>query len=417
MRPRVCIVRQRDHYELPVRREAEALRDAGFAVDVLCLRGDGEPLVADDAGVRLYRVPLRRRKGGTLGYLIDYGLFFACAAVVLTVLHVVRRYRAIQVNSMPDFLVFATAVPRLLGARVLLFCKEPMPELALTRGGSARQYRVLARVEQAALRYCDLAFTVTEQLARRYAERGADGAKIVVVLNGPDARHLRPDEEVSRPDPRHVTVICHGSIEERYGHEDILRALTIAREQVPELRLVVTGTGDDAERIRALVGELGLDDAVDWRGWVSMDELVATLHASDAGVVAQRSSPYSNLVHTNKMFEYFLLGKPAVLSRLDAVRAYVDEDTAAFFTPGDPASLAAVLVRLATDRQWAHQLGEAGRRRYAELGWERQREVYLAGYGALGLAGYVPAGGRRAASRRAPGATPSQRRARSTSSA
>lgn len=377
---RVCIVRQRDGYELPVRREAEALRDAGFAVDVLCLRGEGEPLVEHVDGVRLYRVPLRRRRGGTVGYLLDYGLFFACAAVALAVLQVRRRYRAIQVNTMPDFLVFATAVPRLLGARVLLFMKEPMPELARTRGGSPRQQRVLARIEQAALRYADVAFTVTEQLKERYVDRGADPDKIVVVLNGPDARHLRPEGTAVHPDPRAFTLVCHGSIEERYGHEDILRALLRARVSAPELRLVITGTGDDAGRIRALIGTLGLAGVVDFRGWVPLDELVEVLHAADAGVVAQRASPYSNLVHTNKMYEYFLLAKPAVLSRLESVRAYVDEDTAAFFEPGDPASLAGVLVRLAADREWAAELGAAGRRRYEELGWERQRAAYLSGY-------------------------------------
>ena len=35
---RICLVRQRDYYELSLRREAEALRDAGFDVDIVCLR-------------------------------------------------------------------------------------------------------------------------------------------------------------------------------------------------------------------------------------------------------------------------------------------------------------------------------------------------------------------------------------------
>ncbi|MCW2684286.1 MAG: hypothetical protein JWP33_2199, partial [Blastococcus sp.] len=42
-RGRVCLVRQRDYYELSLRREAEALRDAGFDVDIVCLREPGSP--------------------------------------------------------------------------------------------------------------------------------------------------------------------------------------------------------------------------------------------------------------------------------------------------------------------------------------------------------------------------------------
>lgn len=390
----VCIVRQRDGYELPLRREAEALRDAGFAVDVVCLRDPGGPLREQVDGVRLYRVPLRRRRGGTLSYLLDYALFFAGAAVVVTALHLRRRYVAVQVNTMPDFLVFCTAVPKLLGARVLVFMKEPTPELALTRGGSARQFDVLARIEQAALRYADGAFTVTEELKQRYVARGADPDKILVVLNGPDPRHLARDVGDVRPDPGRFTAICHGSVEERYGHDTILEAVARARAAVPELRLVVTGTGTAEDRLRELIASMGLTGVVDFRGWVDMDSLVRALHAADVGIVAQKASPYAHLVHTNKMYEYFLLSKPAVLSRLESVRAYVDEDTAAYFEPGDPESLAAVLVELARDRARAARLGAAGRRRYEQLAWDRQREVLLEGYRRV-LAGLMPVTGGR----------------------
>jgi hypothetical protein len=43
-----------------------------------------------------------------------------------------RRYRLVQVHSLPDVLVFAAAVPRLLGARLLLDLQECMPEFFAT---------------------------------------------------------------------------------------------------------------------------------------------------------------------------------------------------------------------------------------------------------------------------------------------
>ena len=42
-RPRVCIVRQTHYYEMPVRREAEALVGAGYDVELIHMRGaDGK---------------------------------------------------------------------------------------------------------------------------------------------------------------------------------------------------------------------------------------------------------------------------------------------------------------------------------------------------------------------------------------
>ena len=44
-----------------------------------------------------------------------------------------RRYDVVQVNSLPDWLVFAALIPRALGARVLLDLHECMPEYAATK--------------------------------------------------------------------------------------------------------------------------------------------------------------------------------------------------------------------------------------------------------------------------------------------
>src|SRR6185312_15747950 len=42
-RPRAAIVRQTRYYELQLQREAEALRDAGFEVELIHMRQDGSP--------------------------------------------------------------------------------------------------------------------------------------------------------------------------------------------------------------------------------------------------------------------------------------------------------------------------------------------------------------------------------------
>ena len=65
-------------------------------------------------------------------YLFEYGMFFCQAAMKVSVLHCRRRYRFVQVNTMPDFLVFAATIPKLLGAKVVLDLHEPAPELFST---------------------------------------------------------------------------------------------------------------------------------------------------------------------------------------------------------------------------------------------------------------------------------------------
>jgi glycosyltransferase involved in cell wall biosynthesis len=389
MTDRVCLIRHREYGEMALRREAEVLRDAGYEVHVLCLGEPGADRRSDEHGVVVHRVPLRRERAGTARYLRDYGAFFVLAASLVTLLHLRHRFSIVQVTTMPDFLVFCAVIPKLMGARVIVFMKEPTPELGGMRFGNRRWPALLARVEQAAIRFADLALTVTGQLRQRYIERGADPDKIRVVLNGPGAstfgEPVAPGSRASRPpgegsSQETFTLLCHGAIEERYGHETVVRAVALAAREVPGLRFRITGEGTATERVRRVADELGVADRVELLGWVSLAELVAEIDAADVGVVAQLSSPYSNLVHTNKMYEYILFGTPVVATRLEAVAAYFDDRSLAFVEPGDPHDLARVIVELAHDPGRRRDLADRALELYREYGWERQARRYLEAY-------------------------------------
>jgi glycosyltransferase involved in cell wall biosynthesis len=394
---RVCLVRQRDYYELALRREAEALRDAGLDVDIVCLREPGAPAVEVDHGVTLHRLPLRRRRGGPLSYVLDYVTFCVAATVEVARLHLQRPFLVVQANTMPDFLVFTALVPRLLGAKVVAFMKEPTPELGETKYGSPLLVRALRVIERAALRYADLAFTVTDDLKDTYVARGADPDKIVVVHNGPEARHLLEHRTATTPDPAWFTAVCHGLVDERYGHDTMVEAVRRAQDRIPNLRLRITGTGDYVDELRRLIESEGLQDRVQYLGWLEMPDLVAELCRADVGIVAQKSSPYSNLVHTNKMYEYMLLDTPVVASRLRATARSFGDDAVQYFEPGSAESLADALVALYQDPARRSSLVARSRELCRSYGWAAQKDVYLSAYTDLVDRGPARVGRRRRA--------------------
>src|SRR5687767_9622407 len=101
-------------------------------VDVICLMDDGEPKRQTLHGVDVMRLPLKRRRGGMLGYVAQYGAFIAMAFAVLAARSLTRRYDVVYVHNMPDVLVLSALVPKLLGAKVILDLHDPMPELMMS---------------------------------------------------------------------------------------------------------------------------------------------------------------------------------------------------------------------------------------------------------------------------------------------
>jgi glycosyltransferase involved in cell wall biosynthesis len=116
---------------------------------------------------------------------------------------------------------------------------------------------------------------------------------------------------------------------------------------------------------------------VRFEGWVSRDRLNELLHLADAGIVAQKASPYSHLVHTNKMVDYWIFGLPVIASRLRAVSALYDDRFLEYFEPADPAGLAAAIRRLRGDPQRRAELAENGKLAQLRNGWAVQRVSYL----------------------------------------
>lgn len=383
MNKRICLIRHSVYpYELSFRREVETLHRAGYETHVICLDSGKNDHQREETidGVYVHRLPLVRKKARIARYLYDYLSFTSLAALRVTSLHLRHRFTAIQVNTMPDFLVFATLIPKLMGTKVVVMMQEPVPELWTTLRGTSPP-RVLMVAEQAALSYAHAALTVTEQLKARYVSRGADADKISVILNVPESRFLGAgsvDETIDAPrDEDHFTLICHGAIEERYGQDTMLEAMALLKSQIPNLRLRILGRGSYVDGFLALRTQLGLEDCVDFLGYVPLSQMVAELQAADVGIVAQKSSPYSNLVHTNKMYEYISFGKPVLASRLKAVEAYFGDDALCYFEPANPESLAEGIVELYRNPAKGRALVEKAQALYEQYKWEHQKEIYL----------------------------------------
>src|SRR5262245_61558169 len=126
-------------FDVCVRRLAEAAADGGYEVDLICLRQRHEKAFEVFHGVRVYRMPLDRGFGQSLPRtILRWCWFLLLAGVTLTRLHLVHRYDVVHVHNMPDFLVFAALIPRLLGAKVILEVQDVSPELMAAK---ARGYK------------------------------------------------------------------------------------------------------------------------------------------------------------------------------------------------------------------------------------------------------------------------------------
>jgi len=346
------------------------------------MRGPGEPKATRDGNLTIRRLPLSHRRDGIGRYLFEYIAFLLIAGLMLTALHVRRRYDVVQVNTPPDSLVFAAIFPRMTGTPVVLHLAEAMPEFFASKFKTSLAHpgvRVFAFLERLSVAFASQAITCTAQMRDAFARRGSNPERIEVVLNAADERVFdatRYPTEAREDDD--FVLICHGTMEERYGLDTAIEAVALLRDEIPGLRLRLFGGGTYRPTLERLAGDLQVADRVEFsQGWVPLDDLVRAIAQADAGVVAMKRDPFRDVTHCNKMFDFVSMRKPALVSRTTAVSAYFGDDCFEMFEAGDAEDLARAIRRIHADPARRSDLVRAASSRNEPYRWPRQREHYL----------------------------------------
>ena len=293
-----------------VRRQSDALIEAGYEVDILCLRQPGEPAEESDGTRRIIRLPVNRRFVGFAGHIAEYVAFTAILAWRLAREHRWRRYSLVQVATVPDFLAFAALPERLAGVPLLLDLHEDMPEFFRDRFRHPLLQPLLPLVSgttRLAAALSDHLITVHEPLRELSIRRGVAPERISVVMNSADARLFDAEAHERRAFMADgiLRLVHHSNFQRIYGLDVAIEGLARLRATVP-WRLDVYGDGPWREGIEAAIERTGTADRVTLHGRVHMDGLPRLLAEADIGLVPSLAEPYLAYSLSTKLVFHFV---------------------------------------------------------------------------------------------------------------
>ncbi len=373
-------------FDRRVWQEANALRNAGYFVTVICPKGRGfsESYEILD-GIHIYRHPHPVEADTALKYFAEYAIALLWEFALAIRIAFTRGFDVIQACNPPDTIFLIGRVFRFFGKRFIFDHHDINPELYEAKFERRDVwYRVLLRLERWTYATADASIATNESYRRIAIERGGmDPERVFVVRSGPDltrVQHLPPRQDLKRG--REHLVAYVGVIGGQEGLDLLLQAVAHMRYKLArdDTQFVIIGDGTELPALIQLRSDLGLIDQVDFVGRIPEKELWEILGTADVCVNPDRANAMNDQSTMNKVLEYMALGKPIVQFDLTEGRRSAG-GASLYASPNDICDFAVKICALLDDPTLRQKMGAEGRRRIElELAWHHQIPALLNAY-------------------------------------
>ncbi len=374
-------------FDRRVWQEANALKDAGAQVSIICPKMRGFNASRETLnGIEIYRHPLPTEGAGAIGYLLEYGIAIFFQLLLATRIYLKNRFHVIQGCNPPDLIFLVALFFRPFGVRYVFDHHDINPELYIAKFG--RQdffYRLMVMFERMTFRFASHSIATNESYRQIAISRGGMAPERVhVVRSGPNVSRLVPGP--GKPEfknGRKYLVGYIGVIGEQEGLDLLLESVRSLVSRRQDVQFSIIGDGTALAGIKQMAFEMGVSDFVAFHGRVSDQDMLDILNAADVCVNPDRPTEMNDLSTMNKIMEYMALGKPIVQYSLKEGRFSAGE-ASLYAANTDPEDFASKIETLLDDESLRARMGAFGRERVVnELSWDYEQKRLIAAYRAI----------------------------------
>jgi glycosyltransferase involved in cell wall biosynthesis len=378
----VCMIAYTNYLaDVRVRREAETLaRNLGYEIKVLALRDGNTASTYMKDGVEVVELNISKYRGKSkLKYVMSYLQFLFLSFIICNKLLFLKKSDIFHVHNMPDFLVFATILPRIMKKKIVLDIHDSLPETYAAKYDGDAKNRFLFKLlcwEEALCCKCASKIICVNHIQRdALIKRGIPAEKMIVSMNVPDHKRFNSihTKQSKNKSSEKFKLVYHGTITKRLGVDFAIKAVAKLVDKIPGLEFHIFGDGDDVGEFIQLSKVLRIDNIVKFNKMLLLEDLISIISGMDLGIISNRKNTATDLMLPVKMLEYIFLEIPVVAPRLKTIEHYFTEDMISYFEPENIDSLADTILRLWNNETERKEKAQKAKGFLDIYGWEKQQ--------------------------------------------
>ncbi len=322
---------------------------SGHQVDLLCSNFPGGSKTDVTSGIKINRCGSR--------YNFNWIAPFALRKLIKA-----NKYDVVieDINKIPFYTPVYQKLPTLVVVPHL-FANTIFQEINFLLGA----YIYLAEKPVARVYRNNRFMVISNSTGAELAKRGILQENIHVVECGVDKEVYRFDPEVLKFEV--PTLLYVGRLKKYKSVETVIQALPGIRNSVPATRLIVVGAGDHRSVLEHRVSTLGLQNAVEFKGYIPETEKVSYLRRSHISIYPSLKEGWGL---TN--IESNACGTAVIAARVPGLIDSIDEGRSGLlFEHGNVDQFSDLAIKLLTDEAYRRALEMGGLRWAANFSWDK----------------------------------------------
>jgi len=364
--------------------EAEALKESGFDVSVIC------PNIEKDkeshkrlSDIEIFQYVSFFEGKTTFGLILEY--FLSSFLILLNAIKIYlnRPFQIVHIANPPDFLFLIFLPFKSMGIKMVFDHHDLSPELFIEKFGSKNfLYKLILFFEKISYKISDVIITTNESVKKAGIKRSKIGEKkVFVVRNGPDLSvvHLYPLKKDFKNNKKFLIGYV-GKIDKQDCLLKLVNSIEylVNNKKFRDFKVLIIGDGTERKSIERSVGDKKIEDYFIFYGSeYNKKKLFTLLSSVDICVEPRRESEISSKSTSIKIMEYMALGKPIV--QYDGIEGRVSsQDASLYIENNDERAFGDAIIYLLRNKEKMREMGAYGMKRVREvLQWDIQKEILL----------------------------------------
>ena len=331
----VCMVTYSDYEaDIRVRREAEALVNEGYWVDIICLPSENRKKKYILNDVRVYPITkflFFSHRNKLISFLYRYLIFGILMFFKLIQLSISNKYRIVHVHNPPDpFVFFVLPIKLVYRMKIILDRHEPLylgVQSLFGVDSKSGIIRIIKILENLSFRMSNKIIVINDVEYEDILARGVKKEKLHVLTNTIDEARITLPDDLSCKELRNKTrcndncviFIYQGLIAKERDLDTLIESAKSIYfdSKVSNFHILICGDGPFLLEVKETVKKYGMKDFFSFTGKIPFEELLINICCSDVGLVLAKDNEFYKRYSPNKLFEYYYFKKLVIASKVE----------------------------------------------------------------------------------------------------